>query len=209
MLDVGKRERRRVRRHHRVRLRVFGTAQRPRLNVFRSNAHLYAQVIDDTTGRTLLSASTLDKELTGTVKNGGNVTAAAAVGRVVADEQGLVGVGKGKAAEVPEAISKAVQHAKKNLVRVTIKNGTIPHEVHGQFGAEHVLLKPASAGTGIVAGGAVRAVIELAGIHNIVAKTLGRGNPFNVVQATLDGLNQLRDPDEVLRIRKAIVQQAG
>jgi small subunit ribosomal protein S5 len=110
---------------------------------------------------------------------------------------------------VPEAISKAVQHAKKNLVRVAIKNGTIPHEVHGQFGAEHVLLKPAAAGTGIVAGGAVRAVIELAGIHNIVAKTLGRGNPFNVVQATLDGLSQLRDPDEVLRIRKAIVQQAG
>ena len=85
MLDVGKRERSRVRRHHRVRLRVFGTAQRPRLNVFRSNTHLYAQVIDDTTGRTLLSASTLDKELTGTVKNGGNVTAAAAVGRLVAE----------------------------------------------------------------------------------------------------------------------------
>src|SRR5207244_6982983 len=109
---------------------------------------------------------------------------------------GLVGVGKGKAAEVPEAISKAVQHAKKNLTRVTIKNGTIPHEVHGQFGAEHVLLKPAAAGTGIVAGGAVRAVIELAGIHNIVAKTLGRGNPFNVVQATLAGLNQLRRSEE-------------
>ena len=128
---------------------------------------------------------------------------------VVGDEQGLVGIGKGKAAEVPEAISKAVQHAKKNLVRVAIKNGTIPHEVHGLFGAEHVLLKPAPAGTGIVAGGAVRAVIELAGIHNIVAKTLGRGNPFNVVQATLNGLNQLRDPEEVLRIRKAIVPQAG
>ena len=128
---------------------------------------------------------------------------------VVGDEQGLVGIGKGKAAEVPEAISKAVQHAKKNLVRVAIKNGTIPHEVHGLFGAEHVLLKPAPAGTGIVAGGAVRAVIDLAGIHNIVAKTLGRGNPFNVVQATLNGLNQLRDPEEVLRIRKAIVPQAG
>ena len=128
---------------------------------------------------------------------------------VVGDEQGLVGIGKGKAAEVPEAISKAVQHAKKSLVRVAIKNSTIPHEVHGQFGAEHVLLKPAAAGTGIVAGGAVRAVIELAGIHNIVAKTLGRGNPFNVVQATLDGLNQLRDPDEVLRIRKSIAQQTG
>jgi small subunit ribosomal protein S5 len=128
---------------------------------------------------------------------------------VVGDEQGWVGIGKGKAAEVPEAISKAVQHAKKKLVRVSIKNGTIPHEVRGHFGAEHVMLKPASAGTGIVAGGAVRAVIELSGIHNIVAKTLGRGNPFNVVQATLDGLNQLRDPEEVLRVRKSFVQQAG
>ena len=128
---------------------------------------------------------------------------------VVGDEQGWVGIGKGKAAEVPEAISKAVKHAKKQLVRVSIKQGTIPHEVRGHFGAEHVMLKPASAGTGIVAGGAVRAVIELSGIHNIVAKTLGRGNPFNVVQATLDGLNQLRDPEEVLRVRKSVVQQAG
>ena len=128
---------------------------------------------------------------------------------VVGDEQGWIGIGKGKAAEVPEAISKAVKHAKKQLVRVSIKNGTIPHEVRGHFGAEHVMLKPASAGTGIVAGGAVRAVIELSGIHNIVAKTLGRGNPFNVVHATLDGLNQLRDPEEVLRVRKSVVQQAG
>ena len=128
---------------------------------------------------------------------------------VVGDEQGWVGIGKGKAAEVPEAISKAVKHAKKQLVRVSIKNGTIPHEVLGHFGAEHVMLKPASAGPGIVAGGAVRAVIELSGIHNIVAKTLGRGNPFNVVHATLDGLNQLRDPEEVLRVRKSAVPQAG
>ena len=127
---------------------------------------------------------------------------------VVGNEQGWVGIGKGKAAEVPEAISKAVQQAKKKLVWVAIRNGTIPHEVHGEFGAEHVLLKPASAGTGIVAGGAVRAVIELAGIRNIVAKTLGRGNPFNVVRATLDGLTQLRDPEEVLRIRKGGLQLA-
>lgn len=128
---------------------------------------------------------------------------------VVGDGEGWVGIGKGKAAEVPEAISKAVQHAKKKLVRIAIKNGTIPHEVHGVFGAEHVMLKPATAGTGIVAGGAVRAVIELAGIQNIVAKTLGRGNPFNVVQAVLEGLNRLRDPEEVLRIRKSLAPQAG
>lgn len=125
---------------------------------------------------------------------------------VVGDEQGWVGIGKGKAAEVPEAISKAVQHAKKNLVKVEIKNGTIPHEVLGHFGAEHIMLRPASAGTGIVAGGAVRAVIELSGIHNIVAKTLGRGNPFNVVLATLEGLSRLRDPEDVLRIRRTGIQ---
>jgi len=128
---------------------------------------------------------------------------------VVGDGQGWVGVGKGKAAEVPMAISKAVQQAKKHLVRIPLKNQTIPHVVHGLFGGEHVLLKPASAGTGIIAGGAVRAVVELAGAHNIIAKTLGRGNPFNTVRATLDGLLQLRDPVEVTRIRRGALDQAG
>ena len=125
---------------------------------------------------------------------------------VVGDGQGWVGIGKGKAVEVPVAISKAVEHAKKHLVRIPLRAGTIPHEVHGLFGGEHVLLKPASEGTGIIAGGAVRAVVELAGVHNIIAKTLGRGNPFNTVRATLNGLCQLRDPDEVARIRR---EQAG
>ena len=125
---------------------------------------------------------------------------------VVGDGQGWVGIGKGKAVEVPVAISKAVEHAKKHLVRIPLRAGTIPHEVHGLFGGEHVLLKPASEGTGIIAGGAVRAVVELAGARNIIAKTLGRGNPFNTVRATLDGLCQLRDPDEVARIRR---EQAG
>src|SRR5512132_3502298 len=128
---------------------------------------------------------------------------------VVGDEQGWVGIGKGKAAEVPEAISKAVQHAKKNLVRISIKNGTIPHEVLGHFGAEHIMLKPAVAGTGIVAGGAVRAGIEPGGVHNSVAKTLGRGNPFNVVLATLEGLNRRRDPEAVLRTRHTPTPSAG
>ncbi len=120
---------------------------------------------------------------------------------VVGDGQGWVGMGKGKAAEVPMAISKAVEQAKKNLVSVPLKDGTIPHEVHGFFGGEHVLLKPASGGTGIIAGGAVRAVVDLVGAHNIIAKTLGRGNPFNTVRATLDGLRQLRDPEVVTRVR--------
>jgi small subunit ribosomal protein S5 len=127
---------------------------------------------------------------------------------VVGDGQGYVGIGKGKAAEVPVAISKAVEQAKKHLVKVPIKGGTIPHEVHGLFGAEHVLLKPAADGTGIIAGGAVRAVVELAGAHNIIAKTLGRGNPFNTVRATLNGLQQLRDPQEVMRLRRSAVVEA-
>ncbi|MEX5219493.1 MAG: 30S ribosomal protein S5 [Nitrospiraceae bacterium] len=123
---------------------------------------------------------------------------------VVGDGQGWVGVGKGKAAEVPVAISKAVEQAKKHLVHVPLKEGTIPHEVHGLFGAEHVLLKPAAEGTGIIAGGAVRAVVELVGARNIIAKTLGRGNPFNTVRATLDGLSQLRDPSEVMHLRRTV-----
>ncbi len=127
---------------------------------------------------------------------------------VVGDGQGYVGVGKGKAAEVPVAISKAVEQAKKHLVRVPIKGGTIPHEVHGLFGAEHVLLKPAADGTGIIAGGAVRAVVELAGAHNIIAKTLGRGNPFNAVRSTLHGLQQLCDPQEMMRLRRSAGSEA-
>jgi small subunit ribosomal protein S5 len=128
---------------------------------------------------------------------------------VVGDGQGWVGTGKGKAAEVPAAISKAIEQAKKHLVRIPLKEETIPHEVHGLFGGEHVLLKPASVGTGIIAGGAVRAVVELAGVHNVIAKTLGRGNPFNTVRATMEGLRQLRDPQETTRLRRGDLRQAG
>ena len=120
---------------------------------------------------------------------------------VVGDGEGWVGVGKGKATEVPAAIAKAVERAKKQLIRIPLKNETIPHEVHGHFGAEHVLLKPAKRGTGIIAGGAVRILLEVAGAQNIIAKTLGRGNPFNAVRATLEGLGQLRDPDETKKSR--------
>jgi small subunit ribosomal protein S5 len=128
---------------------------------------------------------------------------------VVGDGLGWVGIGKGKAAEVPAAISKAVAHAKKSLVQVPLKGETIPHEVHGTYCGEHVMLKPAVAGTGIIAGGAVRAVVELAGVHNIVAKTLGRGNPFNTVKATLEGLRRLRDPETVMRIRMGGLEKVG
>jgi small subunit ribosomal protein S5 len=124
---------------------------------------------------------------------------------VVGDGDGWVGVGKGKATEVPSAIAKAVAHAKKNLIRIPLKSNTIPHEVHGYFGGEHIVLKPAKQGTGIIAGGAVRSLLEVAGAQNIVAKTLGRGNPFNAVRATIQGLSQLRDPSEVREMRRSVV----
>lgn len=122
---------------------------------------------------------------------------------VVGDGEGLVGAGTGKAAEVPEAIRKAIEDAKKNLMRVPLVGSTIPFEIIGRFGAERVLLKPASEGTGIIAGGAVRAVMEMAGVSNILSKCLGGGNPINVVGATLNGFSRLKLPEEVMKMRRA------
>jgi len=120
---------------------------------------------------------------------------------VVGDGEGTVGIGKGKAAEVPEAIRKAVEQAKKSLLRFPLKDGTIPHRIIGKFGAGTVVINPATKGTGIIAGGAVRAILEVAGVQNIVAKSLRSHNPFNSVKAALNGLTNLKDPDVVMRLR--------
>ena len=127
---------------------------------------------------------------------------------VVGDGQGGVGAGLGKAHEVPEAIRKGASIARRNLIKITMQDTTIPHEVFTKCGAAKVLMKPASAGTGVIAGGGVRAVVEAAGIRDILTKSLGSNNPINVVKATIKGLASLRLPAEVVARRKASVQAA-
>lgn len=121
---------------------------------------------------------------------------------VVGDGEGTVGHGLGKARDVSESIAKAVDNAKKNLVKVPIYKGTIPHEQKGKYGAGKVLIKPAADGTGVIAGGAMRAVLEIAGVHNVLAKSQGSSNPHNVVKATIDALMSLRSPDTVAKQRR-------
>jgi small subunit ribosomal protein S5 len=118
---------------------------------------------------------------------------------IVGDGEGIVGAGYGKAGEVPEAIRKGVERARKALIRVPLQDGTLPHEIIGRFGAARVLLRPASSGTGVIAGGPVRAVLEGAGVRDVLTKTLGTNNPNNVVRATMTALEQLREPSERLR----------
>ena len=276
---------RRRRIHYRIRKHVNGTAERPRMVVFRSNKQIYVQVVNDLEGKTLVAAASNDKALAAQTKGKNGIEAAAIVGKaiaeralaagitavafdrggylfhgrvksladaarlliiettmansnvkrvktsdlelkdrlvainrvtkvtkggrhfrfaaivVVGDENGVVGYGLGKANEVTAAIAKGVEDAKKNLVKVPVINTTIPHEQVARFGGAEVFMKPAAPGTGVKAGGAMRAVFESAGVQNVLAKSKGSSNPHNLVKATIQALTEMRDAYTVAGLR--------
>src|ERR671929_47008 len=181
------------RRKARVRRAIRKAANgRPRLSVFRSSKQIYAQVIDDARGHTLAAASTLEKD----VKGGRRFGFAALV--VVGDQKGRVGFGHGKAREVPEAIRKATDAAKRSMIRVALREGrTLHHDVNGRHGAGKVVLRAAPQGTGIIAGGPMRAVFEAVGMQDVVSKSLGSSNPYNLVRATFNALKNEDSPRSV------------
>ncbi|HPB79650.1 MAG TPA: 30S ribosomal protein S5 [Sedimentibacter sp.] len=143
--------------------------------------------------------------VTKVVKGGRNFRFSVLV--VVGDENGHVGIGMAKAVEIPDAIRKAIQDAKKNMIKVPLKETTVPHEIIGRYGAGRVLIKPAKEGTGIIAGGPVRAVMELAGVRDIRTKSLGSNNPRNVVNATMEALKSLKNSEEVAKVRGKSVEE--
>ena len=153
------------------------------------------KVVDSEIKEKLVSLNRVAK-----VTKGGRTFSFAAV-VVVGDGNGRVGQGLGKARDVTEAITKGIADAKKSMIKVPILNGTIPHEQKGKYGAGRVLIRPASDGTGVIAGGAMRAVLEIAGVHNVLSKSMGSSNPHNVVKATIDALSKLRSPLDVSRQR--------
>lgn len=143
--------------------------------------------------------------VTKVVKGGKNLSFSALV--VVGNENGIVGFGSGKAREVPLAIKKGIEAAKKNLIRVPLKGTTVTHQIVGIFGAGRVLLKPAPEGTGVIAGGAVRAIMQSVGVRDVVTKSIGSSNPHNVVRATFEGLRNLKEPGAVARLRRQVVDE--
>ena len=159
------------------------------------------KVVDSEIKEKLVSLNRVAK-----VTKGGRTFSFAAV-VVVGDGNGRVGQGLGKARDVTEAITKGIADAKKNMIKVPIINGTIPHEQKGKYGAGRVLIRPASDGTGVIAGGAMRAVLEIAGVHNVLSKSMGSSNPHNVVKATIDALSKLRSPYDVARQRGISIEK--
>src|SRR6476661_6421507 len=217
----------RLRRQLRGRKKISGTAERPRLVVTRSTKHITVQVVDDLVGKTVASASTMEADLrtfegdkTAKAKRVGAINRVAKVvkgGRrfsftalvVVGDGEGMVGVGYGKAKEVPAAIAKGVEEAKKAFFRVPRIQGTIPHPVQGEKAAGVVMLRPAAPGTGVIAGGPVRAVLECAGIHDVLSKSLGSSNQINIVHATVAALRSLEEPEAVAARRGLRVEDVA